>query len=80
MVCSFVLGHDITITSCPLMVEDSCFNTPWFGYMLFKISPASSAGIFINEIYCFLALIILMEHDVWETINDYCSANKLHCT
>jgi hypothetical protein len=29
MVCSFVLGHDITIASCPLMVEDSCFNTAW---------------------------------------------------
>jgi len=29
MVCSFVLGHDITVTSCPLMVEDSCFNTAW---------------------------------------------------
>ena len=38
--------------------------------MHFKISTATSEGIFINEIYCFLALIILLGHDVLEIIND----------
>jgi len=29
MACSFVLEHEITITNCPLMVEDLSFNTVW---------------------------------------------------
>ena len=50
-----------------------------FGSMCFKISTASSAGVFINKICCFLALIILMGHDVREAINDYWSTVDLHC-
>ena len=51
-----------------------------FGSMHFKISAASSARVLINKIYCFLALIILMRHDVRDAINDYWSTVDLHCT
>ena len=51
-----------------------------FGSMHFKISAACSARVLINEIYCFLALINLMGHDVREAINDYWSTVDLHCT
>lgn len=43
-------------------------------------SLASIVDISVVEIYCFLAQIILMEHDVWDTYKAYWSINKLHCT
>jgi hypothetical protein len=30
--------------------------------------------------YRFIALIILMGHDVWHTVKDFWSASELHCT
>jgi hypothetical protein len=50
-----------------------------FGTIDFKISTASSAGVFINKIYCSLALVILMGRDIQEAINDYWSTVDLHC-
>lgn len=53
------------------------------GFILMHLSISSSAfnvDISVVEIYCFLAQIILMEHEVWDTIKAYCSIYKLHCT
>jgi len=36
--------------------------------------------ISVDEIYHFRALIILMGHDVWDTMKDYWSTSKLQCT
>jgi hypothetical protein len=36
--------------------------------------------ICIDELYCFLALIILKGHDVWDIMKDYWSTSKLHGT
>lgn len=53
------------------------------GFILMHLaisSLASNADISVVEIYCFLAEIILMEHEFWDTIKAYWSINKLHCT
>jgi len=53
------------------------------GFILMHLtisSLASNVDISVVEINCFLAQIILMEHEVWDTIKAYWSINKLHCT
>lgn len=53
------------------------------GFILMHLtigSLASNVDISVVEIYYFLAQIILMEHEVSDTIKACCSVNKLHCT
>jgi len=53
------------------------------GFILLHLtisSLASNVVISVDEIYCFLAQIILMEHEVWDTIKACSSINMLHCT
>jgi hypothetical protein len=53
------------------------------GFILMHLtigSLASNVDISVVEIYCFVAQIILMEHEVWDIIKACCSINKLHYT